>query len=93
MKTSKRDLPDREKIKHLQYLIIKLLPFLKEIHQEQIQEIETESSIRGMYLSSKNKTDSDKTFLTLFAVFITGVSSSSVDIKQSLCHNEERVYW
>ncbi|XP_004233782.1 lysine-specific demethylase JMJ26 [Solanum lycopersicum] len=67
LKTSKRDLPDREKIKHLQYLIIKLLPFLKEIHQEQIQEIETESSIRG-------------------------VSSSSVDIKQSLCHNEERVY-
>ncbi|XP_049381777.1 lysine-specific demethylase JMJ25 isoform X2 [Solanum stenotomum] len=67
LKTSRRDLTDREKIKHLQYLIIKLLPFLKEIHQEQIQEIETESSIRG-------------------------VSSSSVDIEQSLCHNEERVY-
>ncbi|CAN4083742.1 unnamed protein product [Withania somnifera] len=67
LKTSRRDLSDREKIEHLHYLIITLLPFLKEIHQEQIQEIDTESSIRG-------------------------VSSSSIEIKQSLCHNDERVY-
>ncbi|MCD7472897.1 hypothetical protein HAX54_014314 [Datura stramonium] len=67
LKTSRRDLTDREKIEHLHYLIITLLPFLKEIHQEQIQEIEMESSIRG-------------------------VSSSSVEIKQSLCNNDERVY-
>ncbi|XP_016499018.1 lysine-specific demethylase JMJ26 [Nicotiana tabacum] len=67
LKTSRRDLTDREKIEHLHYLIIELLPFLKEIHQEQIQEIEMESSIRG-------------------------VSSSSVEIKQSLYQNDERVY-
>ncbi|KAJ8545087.1 hypothetical protein K7X08_017670 [Anisodus acutangulus] len=67
LKTSRRDLTDREKIEHLHYLIITLLPFLKEFHQEQIQEIDMESSIRG-------------------------VSSSSVEIKQSLCYNDERVY-
>ncbi|CAN4078396.1 unnamed protein product [Withania somnifera] len=67
LKTSRRDLTDREKIEHLHYLIITLLPFLKEIHQEQSQEIETESSV-------------------------SGISSSSVEIKQSLCHNDERVY-
>ncbi|PHT56355.1 Lysine-specific demethylase JMJ25 [Capsicum baccatum] len=67
LKTSRKDLTDREKIEHLHYLIFTLLPFLKEIHHEQIQEIETESSTRG-------------------------VSSSSVEIKQSLCHNDERVY-
>ncbi|XP_059285901.1 lysine-specific demethylase JMJ26 isoform X1 [Lycium ferocissimum] len=67
LKTSTRDLTDREKIEHLHYLIITLLPFLKEIHQEQIQEIEIESCIRG-------------------------VSSFFLEIKQSLCHNDERVY-
>ncbi|KAF3664281.1 putative pentatricopeptide repeat-containing protein-like [Capsicum annuum] len=67
LKTSRRDLTDREKIEHLHYLIITLLPFLKEIHHEQFQEIEPESCIRG-------------------------VSSSSVEIKRSLCHNDERVY-
>ncbi|XP_047252425.1 lysine-specific demethylase JMJ25-like isoform X3 [Capsicum annuum] len=71
LKTSRRDLTDREKIEHLHYLIITFLPFLKEIHHEQIQVIEPESCIR---------------------VFITGLSSSSVEIKRSLCHNDERVY-
>ncbi|KAJ8549769.1 hypothetical protein K7X08_033476 [Anisodus acutangulus] len=66
IETSRRDLTDGEKIEHLHYLIITLLPFLKKFHQEQIQEIDTESSIR--------------------------VSSSSVEIKQSLCYNDERVY-
>ncbi|KAK4360909.1 hypothetical protein RND71_019861 [Anisodus tanguticus] len=61
LKTSRRDLTDGEKIEHLHYLIITLLPFLKKIHQEQIQEIDMESSIR-------------------------------VEIKQSLCYNDERVY-
>lgn len=56
LKTSGKDLTDPEKIEHLQYLIITLLPFLKEIHQEQIHEIEIESSIQGMHLNLKNKT-------------------------------------
>ncbi|KAM3324474.1 hypothetical protein P3S67_005626 [Capsicum chacoense] len=67
LKTSRMDLTDREKIEHLHYLIITLLPLLKEIHHEQIQVIEPEFCIRGL-------------------------SSSSVEIKRSLCHNDERVY-
>lgn len=45
---SKKDLTDRDKIQHLHYFISELLPFLKHIHQEQIEEIEVESKIQGI---------------------------------------------
>ncbi|KAG8385793.1 hypothetical protein BUALT_Bualt03G0082200 [Buddleja alternifolia] len=52
MKTSKRDLGDDEKIRHLHYLISKLFPYIQHIHQEQIEEIKMESSIQGVPSSS-----------------------------------------
>ncbi|KAL0442990.1 UNVERIFIED_CONTAM: Lysine-specific demethylase [Sesamum latifolium] len=48
LKTSKRDISDDEKIRHLYYLISKLFPYLEHIHQEQIEEIEMESTIQGV---------------------------------------------
>ncbi|XP_052182603.1 lysine-specific demethylase JMJ26-like isoform X2 [Diospyros lotus] len=48
IKTSKRDLNDQEKVQHLNYLIKSLIPFLKQIHQEQTEEIETEALIQGL---------------------------------------------
>ncbi|KAL4388851.1 hypothetical protein GQ457_09G001230 [Hibiscus cannabinus] len=50
-KTSKRDITDEEKIKHLQYLIKSLLPFLKQICKMQKQETETEAGIQGLATS------------------------------------------
>ncbi|XP_028063140.1 lysine-specific demethylase JMJ25-like isoform X2 [Camellia sinensis] len=52
IKTSKRDLTDREKFQHLHYLIKSLLPFVKQIHQEQAEEMEIESLIQGVESSS-----------------------------------------
>ncbi|KAI8020990.1 hypothetical protein LOK49_LG03G01613 [Camellia lanceoleosa] len=52
IKTSKRDLTDREKFQHLHYLIKSLLPFVKQIHQEQTEEMEIESLIQGVESSS-----------------------------------------
>ncbi|KAL7088585.1 hypothetical protein ACP275_13G136700 [Erythranthe tilingii] len=52
LKTSKRDMNDDEKIRHLHYLISKLFPYLQHIHQEQIEEIEMESEIQGIPSSS-----------------------------------------
>lgn len=37
-----------EKIRHLHYLITEIYPYLEHIHQEQIKEIEVESTIKGM---------------------------------------------
>ncbi|XP_059662576.1 lysine-specific demethylase JMJ26-like [Cornus florida] len=51
LKMSKRDLTDREKLQHLQYLINSLLPFLKQIHEEQTLETEKESDIKGVVSS------------------------------------------
>uniref|UniRef100_A0A5B7BNT7 RING-type domain-containing protein n=1 Tax=Davidia involucrata TaxID=16924 RepID=A0A5B7BNT7_DAVIN len=47
IKTSKRDLTSLEKVQHLHYLISSLLPFLKQIHEEQTKEIEMESVIQA----------------------------------------------
>ncbi|KAE8670560.1 putative leucyl-tRNA synthetase [Hibiscus syriacus] len=48
IKTSNRDITDEEKIKHLQYLIESLLPFMKEISKMQKQETEVEANIQGL---------------------------------------------
>ncbi|PQQ12154.1 lysine-specific demethylase JMJ25 isoform X1 [Prunus yedoensis var. nudiflora] len=48
IETPKRDISDRERAQHLECLISKLLPFLKQISQEQVQEIEIEANIRGL---------------------------------------------
>ncbi|XP_057499381.1 lysine-specific demethylase JMJ26-like isoform X2 [Actinidia eriantha] len=52
IKASKRDLTGQEKVHHLHYLIKSLLPFLKQIIQEQIEEIDMESRIQGVESSS-----------------------------------------
>ncbi|KAL3521929.1 hypothetical protein ACH5RR_014763 [Cinchona calisaya] len=51
-KTSQRDLTVSEKVQHLHYFINQLLPFLKQVHQEQIEELEMESCIKGIPLFS-----------------------------------------
>ncbi|KAH0985926.1 hypothetical protein GBA52_013103 [Prunus armeniaca] len=48
IETPKRDISDRERAQHLECLISNLLPFLKQISQEQVQEIEIEANIRGL---------------------------------------------
>ncbi|KAF8409603.1 hypothetical protein HHK36_005681 [Tetracentron sinense] len=47
-KTMQRKVTNREKVKLAQYLIHSLLPFLKQIHKEQSDEMEMESRIRGI---------------------------------------------
>ncbi|EOY28779.1 Transcription factor jumonji domain-containing protein, putative isoform 1 [Theobroma cacao] len=67
IKTSKRDITDQEKIKHLKYLIELMFPFLKQICKMQNQETEVEADIRGLL-------------------------PSAVEIPESFCCNDERVY-
>lgn len=51
-KTLKRCHTDREKLQHIQYLIHTLLPFLKQIRQDQDSEITLESVSKGILASS-----------------------------------------
>ncbi|KAI4298735.1 hypothetical protein L6164_032258 [Bauhinia variegata] len=67
IKTSNRDITDHEKIQYLQYLIKLLLPFLKQICEEQIEEEKLEANIQGKLCSE-------------------------VEISQTLCIDNERVY-
>ncbi|GKV40284.1 hypothetical protein SLEP1_g47951 [Rubroshorea leprosula] len=67
IKTTKMDVTNHEKVQHLQYLIESLLPFLKQIHERQAQEIKIEADIQGLL-------------------------SAEVEIPETLCYNNERVY-
>nr|KJB69247.1 hypothetical protein B456_011G012300 [Gossypium raimondii] len=68
IKTSKRDITDEEKIKHLQHLIESMLPFMKQICIMQKKETEVDANIQGLL-------------------------PSEVEIQQTLCYADERIYW
>lgn len=48
VKTVKTDISDGEKVQHLLYLIKTLFPYLKQIYEEQTEEIEVEANIQGI---------------------------------------------
>ena len=48
LQTSTRDITDNEKVQHLQYMINLLLPFMKQICEEQSEEQEIEAKIQGI---------------------------------------------
>lgn len=50
LQTAKTDISDGEKVQHLLYLIKTLFPYLKQIYEEQAQEIEVEANIQGTYI-------------------------------------------
>ena len=50
LQTVKTDISDGEKVQHLLYLIKTLFPYLKQIYEEQAQEIEVEANIQGTYI-------------------------------------------
>lgn len=47
LQTSKINMTDCEKVEHQRYLMVSLLPFLRQICEEQTQEIEFEASIQS----------------------------------------------
>ncbi|KDO78330.1 hypothetical protein CISIN_1g002333mg [Citrus sinensis] len=51
VKTSKINMTDCEKVEHLRYLMVSLLPFIRQICEEQTQEIEFEASIQRVHSS------------------------------------------
>ncbi|KAL3519429.1 hypothetical protein ACH5RR_017578 [Cinchona calisaya] len=81
IKTSRRDLNYSEKVQHLHYLINQLLPFLKQIHQEQIQELEVESRIQGVPSFSVEVKQS--TYYGDERVYCNHCSTSIVDLHRS----------
>ncbi|KAF9624000.1 hypothetical protein IFM89_007698 [Coptis chinensis] len=64
---SKRELNEEEEINYSKYLVHLLLPFLKQIDQEQVMEKKVEANIRG-------------------------ISLSELEVQQSDCFTDERVY-
>ena len=85
---------DGEKTHHVAHLIRSMLPFLKEFSDEQKEEIEIEANIQGRkfhclwfhFCSFRCRTHLTQTFLS-------GESPSNIIIEQTLCSNNERVYW
>lgn len=93
LQTSKRKLSNYERFYHLRYLIVSMLPFLKKLCKAQDQEIKTEAKVQGILRSSS--TTNTRFYLVddRIDLFCIGVVTSQVDISESLCSNEERVFW
>ncbi|KAL3627419.1 hypothetical protein CASFOL_028782 [Castilleja foliolosa] len=85
VKTSKRDIDDDEKIRHLQYLISQALPHLQSIHQEQIVGIEMESEIQGVVPRSSIEVKPAVCY-TDERVYCNHCSTSIIDLHRS-CPN------
>jgi lysine-specific demethylase 3 len=51
LQTSKRNITNHEKVRHLHYLIKSLLPFLEQICDEQTEEVQIEAGIGGILCS------------------------------------------
>lgn len=81
LKTSKRDINNHEKIRHLHYLLTKVYPCLEHIHQEQIKEIEKESTIQGIPSSSAEVKRA--IFYNDERVYCNHCSTSIVDLHRS----------
>ncbi|KAK4491927.1 hypothetical protein RD792_002709 [Penstemon davidsonii] len=81
LKTSKRDINDREKIQHLHYIITKLLPHIERIHQEQIEEVEMEAKVQGVLPSSVDVKPA--TYYIDERVYCNYCSTSIIDLHRS----------
>ncbi|VFQ89601.1 unnamed protein product [Cuscuta campestris] len=81
IKTSRRDLTDFQRLQHLQYLVVKLLPFLEQIRSEQVQEILTESVNQGV--SSSLIEVKQSTFYSDERVYCNQCSTSILDLHRS----------
>ncbi|XAR65684.1 hypothetical protein NMG60_11009872 [Bertholletia excelsa] len=90
VKTSKRDLTEKEKVQHLHYLIKSLLPFVKQIRQEQTDEIEMEAQIQGLEPSSVKIQESfcrsdERIYCNYCATSIVDLHRSCPDCSFELC--------
>ncbi|KAG7962968.1 hypothetical protein I3843_09G094900 [Carya illinoinensis] len=90
IKTLKRDIPNDEKIQHLQYLLYFLLPHLKQICEEQTGEIQIEANIRGKSYSEIEVPqalchENERVFCDHCATSITDLHRSCPECSYELC--------
>ncbi|KAL6990738.1 hypothetical protein U1Q18_008862 [Sarracenia purpurea var. burkii] len=89
-KASKQDLIDHKKVQHLHYLIRSLLPFVKQIIQEQAEEIDLEALIQGVESSSVKIQESicrddERVYCNYCATSITDLHRSCLNCSFELC--------
>ncbi|XP_071742551.1 lysine-specific demethylase JMJ29-like isoform X2 [Rutidosis leptorrhynchoides] len=80
-KTSNIDITPSDKLQHLHYLIESLLPYLKEMRQEQIEEIAVEAHVQGVTESSV--IIGQTSCLTDERVYCNHCSTSIIDLHRS----------
>ncbi|MCL7032511.1 hypothetical protein MKW94_020293 [Papaver nudicaule] len=80
-KSTQGDVIKPKKIQHAQYLVRSLLPFLKQIHEEQSLEMEIEAGIRG--ISSADIQLTEAPFYSDERVYCNNCATSIVDLHRS----------
>ncbi|KAH9611732.1 hypothetical protein KSS87_004691 [Heliosperma pusillum] len=90
IKASKRDIPQQEKIADLKYLVASLVPYVRQIRQEQAHEINTEAKIRGFSLEESDIPetscyDDERIFCNQCATSIFDIHRSCQSCGYELC--------
>ncbi|XP_074270149.1 lysine-specific demethylase JMJ26-like [Silene latifolia] len=90
IKTSKRDIPQQEKIADLKYLVASLFPYVRQIRQEQAHEINIEANIQGISLEESDIPetscfDDERIFCNQCATSIFDIHRSCQSCGYELC--------
>lgn len=83
------------KIRYCCYILQLLLPWLRDLRQEQLVEIEIEAKIRGMTINFIKLLHFFVYVFVMLLKFVLrpGVVSSDIKVRVSECEQDERIYW
>lgn len=96
-KEQKQNIITEEDRQHCIYLLRLLLPFLKQLNDEQTLEKDMEAKRQGISCSCLLKPKDDYFFFSLqftsFAFVLAGLEPEMLNIKMIQFDGDERVYW
>ncbi|KAK0579687.1 hypothetical protein LWI29_029817 [Acer saccharum] len=92
IETSKRYISDHEKVQHLRYLIELLLPYLRQMSEEQTEETQIEAAIQGVLFSEVDVSatlcgNDERVYCNHCATSIVDLHRSCPNCKYELCLN------
>jgi lysine-specific demethylase 3 len=93
----KKEISKENEIRYASHIVSLLLPWMRELRQEQMEEKEVEANIRGMVLwflgYSYRLVVVSGIQLQTGLVLWTGVSMNEIKVEQAEVDLDDRVYW
>lgn len=95
----KKDISERSQIRYACHVVRLLLPWLRKLRQEQMEEKKLEAKIKGIVFwclliqSGHSKAQFMLIFFSFYFSPFAGVSVNELKLEQADCNLDERAYW